>query len=522
MLKELHTIQRIRTTENEASIVTLQKCATQLCVEVKHGLGFRSTKSSTFMVIIWLLPQTLVHYPNNTLWTTPTPTSRSVYWSSILKVKHHLHSNVTLQIHDGSSSIWSSPQTHIWANIHDHLLLPITNNPLPNNVSDLWIQGTTQWDHHLLSTTFSAYAVQEIEATPVVPSDQHGILRWTPSIKGQCTTKAAYNHLVSSSHHYLPSQGSRSITPEANSILQKVWKGKSIPPFLKTFAWRLIRRAVPTAERAGRYSSHIDKHCTYCGNIENDVHLFFLCDLSRQVRATYNPPLHTHNLNSDEDGIQLSLPALITSTPTEQILCQTLFLMWYIWKARNDNRFQRRTWTPFQVHKATAAHMQTHLSAWEEHHKCPAAHHHNYSSFAHQPPTFNSTIPDHDNINHPFYQMHCPSSGVICYTDASISPDVYSPRLRQVGTGIKFVNMQVQPHNIICITTLVKDVSSVVMVEAAALAMAASIALKFGFMQVSFLTDSSQLQQFLSAPDLNNPPDWRMSTYTQQYLSSTA
>jgi hypothetical protein len=24
------------------------------------------------------------YYPNNTFWTTPTPTSRSVYWSSIL------------------------------------------------------------------------------------------------------------------------------------------------------------------------------------------------------------------------------------------------------------------------------------------------------------------------------------------------------------------------------------------------------------------------------------------------------
>jgi hypothetical protein len=116
--------------------------------------------------------------------------------------------------------------------------------------------------------------------------------------------------------------------------------------------------------------------------------------------------------------------------------------------------------------------------------------------------------------------MHCPSSGVICYIDASISPDVYSPRLRQAGTGIKFVNLQVQPHNIIYIRAL-KDVSSVVMAEAAALAMAASIAIKFGFMLVSFLTDSSQLQQFLSAPDLNNPPDWRMLTYTQQYLSST-
>jgi hypothetical protein len=76
-------------------------------------------------------------------------------------------------------------------------------------------------------------------------------------------------------HHQLPAQGSKSITREAYSILQKVWKGKSIPPFLKTFAWRIIRRAIATAERAGKYTYHIDKHCTYCGAIENDVHMFF-------------------------------------------------------------------------------------------------------------------------------------------------------------------------------------------------------------------------------------------------------
>jgi len=37
--------------------------------------------------------------------------------------------------------------------------------------------------------------------------------------------------------------------------------------------------------------------------------------------------------------------------------------MWYIWKARNDNRFQRKTWTPMQVHNAVAAHINTHLQA---------------------------------------------------------------------------------------------------------------------------------------------------------------
>ena len=37
--------------------------------------------------------------------------------------------------------------------------------------------------------------------------------------------------------------------------------------------------------------------------------------------------------------------------------------MWYIWKARNDNRFQRKTWTPMQVYNAVAAHINTHLQA---------------------------------------------------------------------------------------------------------------------------------------------------------------
>jgi hypothetical protein len=86
--------------------------------------------------------------------------------------------------------------------------------------------------------------VQEIEATPVVQSNHQDILRWKPSIKGQCTFKAAYTHLAGLSQHQLPSQGSRRITTQAHYIIQKVYKGKTIPPFLKTFAWRLIRKVI--------------------------------------------------------------------------------------------------------------------------------------------------------------------------------------------------------------------------------------------------------------------------------------
>lgn len=219
----------------------------------------------------------------------------------------------------------------------------MVNHPLPSKVSDLWIPNTNTWDYHLLSTTFSRQAAQSIATTPVVDSDQEDILRWTPARDGQCTTKAAYTYLTNLQNHRLPTQGSRSITADANLILQKAWRNKSIPPLLQTFAWRLMRRAVATGERAGRYSVHIDQICSYCGSIENDQHLFFKCQLPTQVWSTVLPLFDTNNLPIEDDGVQMTMGVLMTNNPTEDLLCKVLFILWYIWKARNDNRFQRRT-----------------------------------------------------------------------------------------------------------------------------------------------------------------------------------
>lgn len=38
--------------------------------------------------------------------------------------------------------------------------------------------------------------------------------------------------------------------------------------------------------------------------------------------------------------------------------------MWYIWKARNDYHFNRKQWTPAQVHHAAAAHMSSYSAAF--------------------------------------------------------------------------------------------------------------------------------------------------------------
>jgi hypothetical protein len=107
----------------------------------------------------------------------------------------------------------------------------------------------------------------------------------------------------------------------------------------QAFVWRLVRLALAIAERAGKYSAHINQQCAYYGLIENDFHLFFHCDLPRAVWLTANPPLAIDSIPNEDDGIQLTLPRQITSTPIDEILCKTIFTMWYIWKARNDNKF---------------------------------------------------------------------------------------------------------------------------------------------------------------------------------------
>lgn len=71
------------------------------------------------------------------------------------------------------------------------------------------------------------------------------------------------------------------ISLQVKDPLKQVWKQKLMAPRVQTFAWRLLRKALPTGLRAGRFSVHISKFYCRCGKDENDMHLFFLCDFAR-------------------------------------------------------------------------------------------------------------------------------------------------------------------------------------------------------------------------------------------------
>jgi hypothetical protein len=226
-------------------------------------------------------------------------------------------------------------------------------------VSDLWIPNTQSWNLDLLNNIFDHQGVSIISQVQPVHREQQDILRWIPTKKGDFTTKNVYRHFRAQMQVQLPQQGSRSILPQANQILHRMWKLKEISPLIKTFTWRLIRRALATGQRAGRYSTNIDKLCTACGKLENDAHLFFHCDFARAVWFSADPPLCTDTLPQEEDRVQSILTTFISDSTPNFLLQKILVTLWYLWKARNDQRFQRKTWTLWQLHHAVAGYIAT-------------------------------------------------------------------------------------------------------------------------------------------------------------------
>jgi hypothetical protein len=59
------------------------------------------------------------------------------------------------------------------------------------------------------------------------------------------------------------------------------------------------------------------------------------------------------------------------------------------------------------------------------------------------------------------------------------------------------------------------------MAEAAALALAAIIADRLHYNDVTFLYDCQRLVHFLNSTDLTNPPEWQIKHDTQMYINST-
>ncbi|XP_039780859.1 uncharacterized protein LOC120648186, partial [Panicum virgatum] len=471
------------------------------------------------------------YYPNTSFWLAKSGPTKSVFWASILQIKSTFQQHCKIQIHRGNSSIWSTPWCPLWRSIHDHLTLPNYRRNLPSTIAELWHPLTQTWNQQLISEIFNEQFTQVTNSLQVVPSNQNDVITWTPATKGTCTAKEAFNLLNSQLQMQLPQDGARAVTPRAMHILRKTWRIKRLPPYLKTFCWRLIRRALATGIRAGRHSTKISKDCCTCNSLEDDAHLFFHCTFARAVWFSAATPLCTSMLPNEQDGVQEIMSHILGQQADEEQICTILTTLWYIWRARNDKRFNNKTWTVWQVHHAVAAELAL---ATEEHidHEQPPLHINMrqgilLSNAGHEVPT--QANDESQGVQHthshqlplvptpPLYRIGTPIllQGPRCYTDAATAPDLSQDQDRRAGLGVFIV------YN--CYTTYIKarmqHCSSVLMAEAAALLLAANAFSELQVQEGTFLSDNQQLVTYFNTHDSGQPPAWNIKHITQGFIN---
>ena len=187
------------------------------------------------------------------------------------------------------------------------------------------------------------------------------------------------------------------------------------------------------------------------------------------------------------------------------------------------------------VHNAVAAHINAHTHAMVQPASTTANHNNSRSQPIHQhahtqrapeqpeaqPPSTKPgmTLPLQQVPRMHRYEITASAllQGPRCYVDASTALDQPHLQPRFAGLGVFILNLQEQPAQAIYIKAKHVACTSVLMAEAASLALASAIIDRLNLTRVSYLSDCEQLVHFLNSDDLSNPPDWRIRYFTQTF-----
>jgi hypothetical protein len=360
----------------------------------------------------------------------------------------------------------------------------------PATIKDLWNHNHKSWNQNLINSLFPPNMASQILQTPIIDAIGQDSLVWKLTPAGTFSTKSAYKHCFS--RLQLPqNQQPRVVPQQVISLLNQVWSEKGMIPRVQTFAWRLLRRALATGKRAGRFSTHIDSNCSRCGQEEDEMHLFFLCPFAKA--AWYSSPwfIKTELLFNDHQLLPDMIHFLLSSNHPCISLKTLCTFLWCLWKSRSDFLFNKIKGHPKRIFFVVSALLQDNslytqqlcsqmpTEQAQEHHQQRPQH----------PPTLNSNL----------------EAGNVLLCDAAWKVqqggDPYP-----AGLGV-IIHLPDNSHcRKIHIAAMSPPVSSPLQAETSALLLATKLADIFRIHDPAFYTDNSVLASAAKASNILSAP----------------
>ena len=176
---------------------------------------------------------------------------------------------------------------------------------------------------------------------------------WVHSNSGVYTLKTGYDLAAQLNDE---SEEQQVLEPSINPLLTKVWNLRA-PRKMKHFLWQCLTGCVAVCSWISDRHCGTDHSCPSCGDEEESInHLLFECPPALQTWALSDLPSSPGHF--PRTSVYDNFDFLLSNAPTRGILVQRLakfpWILWYLWKARNDKLFIRIEVSPMDVlQKAT-------------------------------------------------------------------------------------------------------------------------------------------------------------------------
>jgi hypothetical protein len=123
-----------------------------------------------------------------------------------------------------------------------------------------------------------------------------------------------------------------------------IWK-LNVPPRVQVFLWLVSHNKILTRDNLAKRQTINDGRCLFCCEPESMCHLFFECDVARDVWSYVSSLVGRGMGNNYEQVARL----WISNEKNGALNTFSSAVIWNLWKMRNELHFGSLTWTGFQV-----------------------------------------------------------------------------------------------------------------------------------------------------------------------------